>query len=301
MSKAVIEMGTNTTRLLIAELQDQKIKELKKDLITTRLGEGVDRNKTLNENAIKRGLKALKTLQWEIDQYEVSSVKLVGTSALRDVNNADKFQKLVEKKIGYELEIISGHKEAELILKGVTYGYDFSDYLIIDIGGGSTEFIWKSEEDNKIKMDSLNIGAVRLTERFIDNPHQEWGRSDIKNIAEYVEQELEKELDILPGVQNLIGVGGTITTLAAILLKLEQYDQQAIHDYILNYPDINKVLDRLRKLDLEKRKKVKGLNPDRADIIIAGIVILNEIMKTLRTLKLRVSDYDILHGLIIES
>ncbi|HKL12310.1 MAG TPA: Ppx/GppA family phosphatase [Halanaerobiales bacterium] len=301
MIKAVMEMGTNSTRLLIADLKKRELKVLKKDLITTRLGEGVDKNKRLNGKAVERGLKALRAFKKEIDKYDVSSYKLVGTSALRDVNNGEKFQKLIKEEIGYDLEIISGQKEAEFIFKGVTFGYDFSDYIIIDIGGGSTEFICKNIEEEQVEMKSLDIGAVRLTERFIADPALELSKNVIKKMSKFVEQELEKEIEILTGEDNLIGVGGTITTLAAILLKLENYDPQAIHDYVLDFSQVNKVLDKLRKLDLAKRKKVKGLNPDRADIIIAGIVILIEIMKNLRSLKLRVSDYDMLHGLLIEA
>src|SRR6056297_41867 len=301
MIKAVMEMGTNSTRLLIADLKKRELKVLKKDLITTRLGEGVDKNKRLNGKAVERGLKALRAFKKEIDKYDVSSYKLVGTSALRDVNNGEKFQKLIKEEIGYDLEIISGQKEAEFIFKGVTFGYDFSDYIIIDIGGGSTEFICKNIEEEQVEMKSLDSGAVRLTERFIADPALELSKNVIKKMSKFVEQELEKEIEILTGEDNLIGVGGTITTLAAILLKLENYDPQAIHDYVLDFSQVNKVLDKLRKLDLAKRKKVKGLNPDRADIIIAGIVILIEIMKNLRSLKLRVSDYDMLHGLLIEA
>ena len=301
MKKAAIEMGTNSTRLLIAEIVNKEIKTLKKDLITTRLGEGVDKNKILNESAIKRGLEALQVFKEQIKDYEVKEVRLVGTSALRDVKNGDQFQKLVKDKIGYNLEIISGKKEAELIFKGVTYSYDFEDYIIIDIGGGSTEFIWKSPAFKKVKMDSLNLGAVRLTERFITSPEQSISEQVVNEVAEFIKKEIQTEVTKLPTIDNLIGVGGTITTMATILLKAEKYSSKAVHDYILNFKEIDNILNRLRKLPIKERKQIKGLNPDRADIIVAGVIILKEIMKSLNTKQLRVSDNDILEGLLIEA
>jgi exopolyphosphatase/guanosine-5'-triphosphate,3'-diphosphate pyrophosphatase len=133
------------------------------------------------------------------------------------------------------------------------------------------------------------------------NKENSLGRNIVDDMSTYVNDLLNEELDILPGINNLIGVGGTITTMASIMLKLDEYNPDSIHNYVLKYSDINKVMNILRKLTLKRRKKVKGLNPDRADIIVPGIIILLETMKNLRNLNLRVSDYDILHGLIIES
>lgn len=301
MKKAVIEIGTNSTRMLIAEMKNDKVNVIKKDLITTRLGEGVDDSKHLKEEAMKRGLEALKQFKAQIDEYEIKTVRLVGTSALRDVKNAQEFIEKVNTQLGYNLEIISGDKEAELIYKGVTQNLNFNDYIIIDIGGGSTEFIWKKRDDEKINMKSIDIGAVRLTERFIDNKENSLGRNIVDDISTYVKETLNEKIDILTGIKNLIGVGGTITTMASIMLKLDEYDPEAIQNYILKYSDVNKVMNILRKLTLKRRKNVKGLNPDRADIIVPGIIILLETMRYLRNLNLRVSEYDILHGLIVES
>lgn len=300
MKKAVIEIGTNSTRMLIAEIEDDEINVIKKELSTTRLGEGVDSTKHLKEEAMKRGLEALKKFKTEINNYNINSVKLVGTSALRDVNNAEVFIEKVNSQLGYDLEIISGEREAELIFKGVTQDLDFKDYIIIDIGGGSTEFIWKKRDDEEIHMKSIDIGAVRLTERFIENKKNSLSRNIIDDISTYVKGILDEEIDNLSDISNLIGVGGTITTMASIMLKLDEYNTEAIHNYILKHSDVNKVMNILRKLTLKRREKVTGLNPDRADIIVPGIIILLETMRSLKNLNLRVSDYDILHGLIVE-
>src|SRR6056297_3679500 len=155
MIKAVIELGTNSSRLLIADIDNKQIEVLEKKLITTRLGEGVDSNKVLNKDAIARGLKAIKKFKEEIKKYEISKIKLAATSALREVNNGEKFKELIKKETDYNLEIISGKKEAELVYKGVNFFYDFNKFTIVDIGGGSTEFIWKTENDKEINLKSI--------------------------------------------------------------------------------------------------------------------------------------------------
>ena len=126
-------------------------------------------------------------------------------------------------------------------------------------------------------------------------------KAESKKIAEFVKKEIQTEVAKLPTIENLIGVGGTITTMATILLKAEKYSSKAVHDYILNFIDVDNILEKLRKLPIKERKQVKGLNPDRADIIVAGVIILKEIMKSLNTKQLRVSDNDILEGLLIEA
>lgn len=300
MKKAVIEMGTNSTRLLIADLDGDNFEEIEKKLITTRLGAGVDTNKLLSDKAIKRGLDGLKKLKESVQKENVKEVKLIGTSALRDVGNSDTFKKMIKDEIGYNLEVISGEKEADLIFKGVTLDFNFNNYIIIDIGGGSTEFIWQNFKDDEINMKSIDIGAVRITDRFINDVNIPLSRSKVEKISTHIRKTLKENIEISSDINNLIGVGGTITTLASIMLKLESYNSKAIHNYILKYSDINKIMNILRKLDLKMKKKIKGLDPDRADIIVPGTIILIETMKYLRKLKLRVSDYDILHGMLID-
>jgi|SRR6056297_1788262 len=299
MKKAIIEMGTNSTRLLIAEKSGSKINVIDKALITTRLGEGVDSNKLLNKEAIKRGLHAIDSFQRKIDKHDVQSVKIIGTSALRDVNNSQELIQRIKDAFGYELKIITGKKEAVLTYKGVSQDLDLSNYIIIDIGGGSTEIICQDNQQ-ELKTFSINIGAVRLADRFIKNKKGTLSKSVIEKISIYVNNEFKKCLDIKPGTNNLIGVGGTITSAASIMLKLKDYEPDAIHNYTLKYSDINRILNILRKLELNKRKKVKGLNPHRADIILPGLIILIEVMKCLRTLHLRVSEHDILYGLLVD-
>jgi exopolyphosphatase/guanosine-5'-triphosphate,3'-diphosphate pyrophosphatase len=207
---------------------------------------------------------------------------------------------MIKDEIGYNLEVISGEKEADLIFKGVTLDFNFNNYIIIDIGGGSTEFIWQNFKDDEINMKSIDIGAVRITDRFINDVNIPLSRSKVEKISTHIRKTFKENIEISSDINNLIGVGGTITTLASIMLKLESYNSKAIHNYILKYSDINKIMNILRKLDLKMKKKIKGLDPDRDDIIVPGTIILIETMKYLRKLKLRVSDYDILHGMLID-
>lgn len=298
MKRASIEVGTNSIRMLIAEINDGKVNVIKKDLITSRLGDGIKNNR-LDQDAFIRGIDALSKFKNDIDQYDIEDIRVVGTSVLRDAENGTDFVKRVKNELDIDLEIVSGMKEAELIFKGVNSEYEFNNFIIFDIGGGSTEFIWKFQKDKEVNMKSIDMGAVRLSNNFISDRDGIIGKSLIDNMSFHIKKRLNEELNLKTNINNLIGVGGTISSLASIMLKLEKYDSEALHNYILKYSDVNKILNILRKLDLKTRKKIKGLDKDRADIIIPGIVILLEVMKYLRSLKLRVSDYDILQGLLV--
>lgn len=299
MKVAAIDIGTNSTRLLIVDYEDGNYKVLERDLIITRLGEGVDDSKFLTDEAINRTIKALEKYDKKIKKYNIKKVKAVGTSALRDVKNKNDFINPLAKKISFKINIISGNQEAKYIYQGVKTDIKNSDFLIIDIGGGSTEFIWKNQ--NNIIEKSLDIGAVRLTERIIE---------DSKKPLSNVEQEkLQNEIKKILNNQNIkkfktkkmIGVGGTITTLAAMNLGLEEYDSGKIHQCLLLKEDIEQLFNKLSKSNISERKNMKGLNESRADIITAGAIILELIMEIVDINKIKVSERDILYGLINEA
>jgi exopolyphosphatase/guanosine-5'-triphosphate,3'-diphosphate pyrophosphatase len=295
---AAIDIGTNSTRLIIMEFLHGDYKVIERDMITTRLGEGVDRNRCLSDEAISRTIKAVKKFKKSIGKQDVDEVNIVGTSALRDVKNKNKFSNFFRKQTGYNLKIIKGKKEAELIYKGVKTDLEQTNTLIIDIGGGSTEFIWSEKE--KIKLKSYDIGAVRLTERYIPDPKKPIKRGELNNIK----QEVEKIIEDLPEEKitgrKAIGVGGTITTLGAIDLGLTKYDSEKIHCYNLNYHSIKKILNKVAKLRLIERENLVGLDPKRADIIIAGNIILKAIMEKFTFSDIMISERDILFGIIEE-
>ncbi|MGM0409803.1 MAG: Ppx/GppA phosphatase family protein [Bacillota bacterium] len=298
MRIAAIDVGTNSTRLLIIDYKNEKFKVLKRELITTRLGEGVDQNHILTNKAIKRGLDALKYFDELITKYEVVETRVVGTSALRDVKNSQDFLDKIEKNLSFNLEIISGKKEAKYIYQGVRSDFKEKDFLTLDIGGGSTEFIW--QKNNNIIEESLDIGAVRLTERNVLNPESSLTNSEYSAIKKDILKVIKnsKINDIISS--KIVGVGGTITTLGAMDLKLSEYQSEKIHLYSLQKVNVDKLLNKLINSTLKERKKMNGLNPKRADIIIAGAIILKVIMDEFNFSEIIISERDILFGLINE-
>lgn len=298
LKAAAIDIGTNSCRLLIGEIRQntaQKSQEIiikERKLKITRLGEGVDKNKMLNKKAVERVFAALKEYKKIIDQHDVDKIRLVGTSALRDVNNSE----LLEEKIvdlGINLEIISGRKEAELNYLGAADNLN-DDFLLIDIGGGSTEFVWPNDE---ICFKSLDIGCVRMTERFIDDPSQALKYEEVEKIRKYVSDLINSELDFQREL-DIKGVGGTITTLAALKFEMEDYESEKIEGSSLDLIELESRLESFQKLTLAERASLKGLQPKRADIISAGLIILIEILKYFSCESLTVSDKDLLYGLL---
>jgi len=291
---AAIDIGTNSCRLLIAEKKANKsLDVLSRKLEITRLGEGVDQNKFLKEEAVNRVYKALEKYKKIIDKFQVDKVRIVGTSALRDVENPHLLTDKI-RKLDLELEIISGEKEAELNYLGAASNLN-ENFLLIDIGGGSTEFIWPNTSDINFK--SLDIGCVRLTEKFISDPRDKISSLEQKEIQSYVENLLKKKLDLNKEFK-VKGVGGTITTAAAVKLALEEYDSSKIENLKLEYFELENIINRLADLDLKARKKIKGLQPKRADIITAGLIILKTILNYINVKELYVSDHDLLYGLL---
>ncbi|MGM0438433.1 MAG: Ppx/GppA phosphatase family protein [Bacillota bacterium] len=299
MRLAAVDVGTNSTRLLIVQYEKKKYKVLERDLIVSRLGEGVDKNKYLNEKAILRTVNALEQYDEKIKKYNVKKTKVVGTSALRDVKNKADFVDLLSKKTSLEIKIISGNEEAQYIYNGVKTDINNRDFLVLDIGGGSTEFIWKKK--NNIVDKSLDIGAVRLTERVILNSKKPLTKKDYKNLKKEINKVLNKHDIGKFKTKKLIGVGGTITTLAAINLGLEKYDSRKIHKYLLSKENIDQIFERISKSNFVERKNIAGLNEKRADIITAGTVILKLVMEKLNINVITISERDILFGLINEA
>ena len=296
MRAAAVDIGTNSCRLLIAEKKtDESFNILSRKLEITRLGEGVDQNKILKKRAVNRVFKVLKKYKAIIDEFQVDRVRIVGTSALRDVENSYLLTEKI-KDLGLKLEIISGEKEAELNYLGAVSNLE-DNFLLVDIGGGSTEFIWSNSSEINFK--SLDVGCVRMTEKFIADPNEKISLAEINEIQSYVDNSLSKELE-LDKKFKVKGVGGTITTLAAVKLALEVYDSSKIEDLKLKYSELEKIRDRLKDLKLKERKKVKGLQPKRADIIVSGLIILMTIMKYINSQELYVSDHDLLYGLLKE-
>lgn len=286
MRTAVIDIGTNSVRMLIAEENHGEIEVIGTGLITSRLGEGIGTQEFLRDQAVERTIEALEEFKKIIGENSVSRVISAATSAVRDAANRDTFLMEVKKRIGWDVRVLSGTEEAEMSYLGAVRGLKKAGInpVVIDIGGGSTEFIWTGERGPEYV--SVNIGAVRMTERGYTLP-------DIREmLGEVIGSTKLKEFG------GLIGVGGTATTLAAINQEMTVYDREKIHGYYLPGKDIKKILRELEGMSPEQRKKVPGLQPQRADIIVAGTRILTAVIEGLKIDGITVSETDLMYGLL---
>ena len=287
MRVAVIDLGTNTTRLLVADVEDGRVDDVVRHTKITRLGEGVDSRRRLLPLPIARVRNVLADYRRELEALGAERVLAVATSAIRDAENGEAFLGEIEWSYGFTTRLLSGEEEAELTRRGVAGGRELDpDALVLDIGGGSTELITEGERA------SIDMGSVRLTERFLhsDPPAREQLDAAANGVRE-----------LLPDLQprEAIGVAGTITSLAA--LELGEYDPERIHGYRLSREAVEAQLERLASLPLAERRELPGLDPDRAPVIVAGAVIVDEVMKRYGLDELEVSERDLLHGAALEA
>ncbi len=306
--RASIDIGTNSCRLLIAEVQkDNEIinfkKEIYKDLEIVKLGEDVNKNKFLKEEAIERTLKCLKKYREIIDKYSIEEENIIcfATSATRDANNRDYFIKKVYDETKIKINCISGEEEAYINFKGVISSFDKNfkeNILVFDIGGGSTEFTLGNINGIKKKI-SLNIGSVRTTEKFfLDNGIYNYCEENREKAKEWVKNNLQKLEDFKNENFTLIGVAGTTTTQVSVREKMEVYDSEKIHLSNLTSKEINDNLNLFIK-NINKQE-IKGLDPKRKDVIIGGTIILKEILEYFKKDFVIVSENDNLMGAILE-
>lgn len=299
MKLGAIDIGTNSMRLLVADVQDKKLVSREKYINTTRIGQGVDENGYITDEAMERNITALYEFSQMCKEKGCEKVRCMGTSALRDAVNRDVFIEKAREKSGIKVEVIAGEKEAELGFRGVLMGASAEgNLLILDIGGGSTEFIF-GNNDGIIKSVSIDIGALRLTEKF------RGFEKDAELYSEMISFIKEKTNDIIEylrecEVSTVCGIGGTITSMSAINQKLEVYSMEKVHQSVITAEDADNISEMLRHSTEEDRKSMKGLQPKRADIITAGAVILDTIIKSLDIDRVVVSEYDNLEGLVSE-
>ncbi|MDI9449506.1 MAG: Ppx/GppA family phosphatase [Pelotomaculaceae bacterium] len=283
---AAIDIGTNSTRLLVVQKTGAGWKELARKLAGTRLGEGIRRG-VLPPSAMERTAEAVGLFYREALSLGAQRVVAAATSAVRDASNRAEFLSLVKLKAGLPVRVLSGEEEARLSYRGVISGLDIEpdSTVVVDVGGGSTELIWM--QAGRLHLVSVKAGAVRLT-----------GAGGRCGPAATLGPALVQVKRSKAG--NLVGVGGTVTTLAAIDQKLVEYDPRLVHGYTLTAGRIKEILSMLSSLDLADRRRVPGLQPERADIILAGVEIVLAVMEGLAVNRLVVSESDILMGLIQE-
>jgi exopolyphosphatase/guanosine-5'-triphosphate,3'-diphosphate pyrophosphatase len=284
---AAVDLGTNSTRLLVADVHDGRVDEVAQRLEITRLGEGVDSRRRLLPLPIARVRNCLSEFRREIERLGAERTLAVGTSAVRDAENGEAFLGEVEWSYGFATRLLSEEDEALLTFRGVSAGRDLpKGTLVVDIGGGSTELIVGGGGSVETHM-SLELGCVRLTERFGE---------DVDSAAASVRAALP-ELT----VSDAVGVAGTITALAALDLSLPEYDSARVHGHRLSRASVELQLARLAALPLDERRLVRGLEPERAPVILAGGVILREVFERYSLEGLEVSEHDLLHGTALEA
>jgi exopolyphosphatase/guanosine-5'-triphosphate,3'-diphosphate pyrophosphatase len=289
MSVAVIDIGTNTTRLLVAEVEDGEVVELERRTVITSLGQGVDDSGRLAQEAMDRVAEAIAVYREVIDRLGAGRLVALATSAMRDAENGPAFRDYLKERFGIEAHTISGDEEARLTFLGATSSRnDDHETLVIDIGGGSTEYVVGRPGRDPEFHTSTQMGSVRHTERFLhsDPPKHE----ELEELADDV---CSKVPDV--SVEQGIAVAGTATSLAAI------DGAEEVHGYRMSLATCERIVAMLAGMPLEERRRVKGLHPDRAPTIVAGAVILTESIRALALSEVEVSVADILHGAALDA
>jgi exopolyphosphatase / guanosine-5'-triphosphate,3'-diphosphate pyrophosphatase len=297
MRVAVFDIGTNSTRLLVADVEDGRITELERRTTVTRLGEGVEATGRLADQAIARVSDALAAYREAIDRHGTERVVAVATSAMRDAENGPAFRDEILSRFGIDARTISGDEEARLTFLGATAGRDpGGETLVVDIGGGSTEYVTGRPGDDPAFHISTRMGSVRHTERHLhgDPPAPE----ELAALAEDARAVVEAEVprDVRERVDEGIAVAGTATSLAAIDQALDPYDPEKVHGYRVSRASCERLLARLAALTVDERRDVRGLHPDRAPTIVAGAAILLESIRSFDLDEIEISENDILHG-----
>jgi exopolyphosphatase/guanosine-5'-triphosphate,3'-diphosphate pyrophosphatase len=297
--QAVVDIGTNSTRLLIADVEDGQIhRQLERQSIVTRLGAGVDSAGRLSQEGMDRVYATHADFRRLIDHHHAHQAVAVLTSAVRDATNGQQFADEVQERFALTPQILSGDEEAQLTFLGAMSGRDAHDAtptLVVDIGGGSTELVIGTNHDVAFHV-STQAGVVRQTERHLQtDPPTQTEQSELSDdVRETLAQAVPDPRR--QSVQRVIGVAGTATSLGAIAQDLEPYDPDKVHGYHLRRKQCEEILERLAAMPLVQRRKVKGLHPDRAPTIIAGVLILLEVLEVFGVEQLEVSEHDILHG-----
>ena len=300
---AAIDCGTNSIRLLIAEPDGSGgLNDLKRRLEIVRLGQGVDATGEFHPDALRRTFAAVDDYAELIKKAEVpvENVHFVATSAARDAKNRDSFFLGIKERLGVQADVISGETEARLSFMGALSRVtpDGEPVLVMDIGGGSTELITGSAAGELHSAISLDIGSVRVTERFLkQNPVAD---DDLERATTYVDELLAGSGVDFDSIGTWIGVAGTATTLAGVYLELERYDRERVHGARIPVPAIAELLNRLAGLTVEEIRALPSMHPGRADVITGGALVETRVAQRLHVGELIVSESDILDGIALQ-
>ena len=294
---AAIDCGTNSIRLLIADISNGIFKEVVRSMEVVRLGQGVDKNKSFHPDAIKRTLDAVEMFSEVIASKGVERIRFCATSATRDATNRSLFTDGVRGILGVEVEVIPGEEEAMLSFNGATKELMQSDapYLVVDIGGGSTEFVFGSNKVENAK--SVDIGCVRMSERhFTSEPTT---MDQVARAIIDIDSAIAQAASVVPilNAKTLVAVAGTATTVAAAALELKDYDRHLIHLARISADKVHKVSDMFQSMNKDEIANLGYMHPGRVDVITAGSLVLSRVMAATGASEFVASESDILDGM----
>ena len=298
-----IDIGTNTILGLIAELKNDGSFDVLDDLAEiTRLGEGVQRTGRISPEGEERSLKVLRCYLERFESLNVEAIMAVGTSALRDARNSAEVRGRFKEQLGFDVRVISGDEEAAYSFLAVQRGLPLNrrELLVVDVGGGSTEFI-RGSEAGVSQAVSINIGSVRLTEQFLHSDPVQTEECEKMRLA------IERELALLPrqwlkdsSILTLVGIAGTFTTLSAVEKKLARYAHGEVHGSRLTLGEVRRQVALYQGKTIAERKAIDGLEPKRADVILAGATLIERTMTVFHLQQVIVSDHGVRYGLLHE-
>lgn len=295
---AILDIGTNSIKFFVFGIEDGKVETLIDTNNISRLGEGMAKTGKISEAAMQRNIAALKEFQQQAKEYNVEEITAVGTMCLRTAQNSTEFITKVKNQLGLKIQVIKGEEEARLSYLAVlsTIGKTNKDLCVFDTGGGSTEFIFGEGTKLKNRI-SLNLGAVHPTEKFLlSDPVT---KEEQKQMLDYMKDFFQKKLDSR-NPEILIGIGGTVTSMGAVKHKMTKYDPKIIQGTKLSLEEINQLMEKFRSKTIEERKQLPGLQPKRADVILAGAGIVKTIMELFQINSFTISDRGLRHGLMFD-
>jgi len=308
MTYAVIDIGTNTFRLLIAAVRPGQseesisFREIHSERIITRLGEGLSEDSLLNKEAMERGIDALRQFSKLIDEYKAEKVLAIATSALRNAKNSTEFIARAKDAAGIKIEIITGEKEAELTAAGMVIDINSpGSCLMVDIGGGSTELIFAGA-NTPLTAQSLELGVVYLAEKYMKSDPPSGSDLELlrKDISDKLETVRELYTNLITPKTLFMGTAGTITALAAALQRLEKYDHDRVHNFRMNITDIKDIYSKMTNMTTAERSKFLPFEPSRLDIIVPGTLILLTLLSIFGFNEITVSNYGLREGILAE-
>ncbi len=280
---AVIDIGSNTIRLLVGKITNTKINRIFTDRVVTRLGKDIPINKKLNDNSIRKSIETIGKFKKISEQFQCKCIISSGTSALREAINSKEFCEKIKILFGLDVKVLSGEDEAYFTLEGIKTGLPYSPQNIfaVDIGGGSTEWIY--EKKGKILNGSIDIGVLKA--------------KDIEDFKKLIEEKIKKNLPKI-SQQQIFATGGTAVTLAMMFLELNEYIPEKIHLTEISIENLRNFINKISKLPVMQRNIIPGLPSDRTDIILPGLVILETICNFLNAKQIVVSDYGFMEGIM---